>query len=96
MFEDLTPLILASALFVGGHMLMSAAPVRGALRAKLGARPFQGLCTVIAVAALVWMSFAYIAAPDAKLWTAPTPIRPGPMAPDPRPPRTARRPRRPT
>jgi len=80
MFENLTELILASALFVGGHVLMSAAPLRGALRAKLGAGPFQGLYSVIVVAALVWMSFAYIAAPDAKLWTAPTAIRHLPLS----------------
>ena len=72
MFEDLTELILASALFLGGHVILSAESVRGPLRAKLGGGPFQGLYSLIAVGALVWMTLAYFAAPETKLWQAPT------------------------
>jgi uncharacterized membrane protein len=80
MFEELTELILASALFVGGHVLMSAATVRGALRAKLGPALFQGIYSAIVAAALVWMSFAYVAAPATPLWDAPTAIRHLPLS----------------
>lgn len=75
MNENLTELIIASALFVGGHVLMSAAPLRGPLRAKLGAGPFQGLYSMIAIGTLVWMSFAYFGAPDVTLWEAHTAVR---------------------
>mgnify|MGYP003971401935 CR=1 FL=1 len=77
MFEDLTELILASALFLGGHVILSAESVRGPLRAKLGGGPFQGLYSLIAVGALVWMTLAYFAAPETKLWQAPTRAIPG-------------------
>ena len=80
MFEDLTELMLASALFLGGHVTLSVESLRGPLRAKLGAVAFQGLYSVIAVAALVWMIFAYIAAPELRLWQAPIAVRHLPLS----------------
>ena len=80
MFEDLTELMLASALFVGGHVVLSSPTVRGPLRAKLGAGPFQGLYSLIVLAALAWMVLAYARAPEAQLWQAPTAIRHLPLS----------------
>jgi uncharacterized membrane protein len=80
MFEDLTELILAGILFVGGHLVLSAPIVRGPLRARLGAGPFQGIYSLIVAAALVWMVLAYFDAPESHLWMAPTAVRHLPLS----------------
>lgn len=80
MIDSLTELILATLAFVGGHFVLSFRPVRAPLRARLGAGRFQGLYSLIAVAALVWMVLAHGAAPDIKLWDAPTFVRHLPLS----------------
>lgn len=67
----LTELILAAALFVGGHFVASAAPVRTPLVAKLGERAFSGVYSAAALALLVWTVSAYGRAPLVPLWEAP-------------------------
>lgn len=64
-------LILAAVLFVGGHFVASAAPLRGPAVARLGERGFAGLYSAVAVALLVWMISAYGRAPLLPLWDAP-------------------------
>jgi uncharacterized membrane protein len=62
-------LILAAALFVGGHFVASAAPVREPLAAKLGERAFAGIYSALAGVLLIWMIWAYGHAPVVPLWT---------------------------
>ena len=64
-------LALASAVFVGTHFLMSH-PLRAPLVKALGEAPFTGLYTLVALATLGWMIWAY---PEARaesypLWEA--------------------------
>jgi uncharacterized membrane protein len=62
---------LAALVFVGGHFVLSSAPVRGALIARLGRVPFTGLYAVFAAAAMSWLIVAYGSAPFTELWGDP-------------------------
>ncbi|WP_422369511.1 NnrU family protein [Pelagibius sp.] len=64
-------LIAATALFVGGHFLLSSAALRGALIARLGDNMFRGLYSLVMLGSFTWMLFAYGAAPYAALWVTP-------------------------
>ncbi len=64
-------LIVAAALFVGGHFVASSPMVREPLVARLGERAFTGLYSVAALALLVWTIVAYGRAPVVALWDAP-------------------------
>ena len=72
MFEDLSELMLASALFVGGHVVLSSPTMFGPIRAKFGAEPFQGFYSLIILTTLIWMVHAYKAAAETILWATPT------------------------
>lgn len=61
-------LAAAAAAFVGGHVLVSSTPLRGLLIARLGAKPYRGLYSLSAAAALAWMIYAYSGAPAVDLW----------------------------
>lgn len=61
-------LILAALLFVGGHFLGSAAPVRDPLVSRIGERAFAGLYSVVAALLLIWLVVAYNRAPVLPLW----------------------------
>jgi uncharacterized membrane protein len=61
-------LALASATFLVTHFV-SSTPLRPALVARMGERPYQGLYVVVAFATLAWMSWAFAAAPRDVLWT---------------------------
>jgi len=70
--DPLTSLALATAAFVGTHLLLSH-PLRAPLVARLGERGFSGLYSLVAAATLIWMVIAWRAAdPDAPLWIAPS------------------------
>lgn len=64
-------LIAATALFVGGHFLLSSAALRGALIARLGENVFRGFYSLVMLGSFTWMLFAYGAAPYAGLWVTP-------------------------
>ena len=70
----MTPLVslaLATAAFVGTHLLMSH-PLRAGLVARLGERGFAGVYSLVALATFAWIVFAYRAVTDsAPLWMAP-------------------------
>jgi len=71
MNEYLMQLILASALFVGSHILLAAPVYRSALCKRLGEWGFRGLYSLISIALMAWMIKAYTNAPDTPLWDAP-------------------------
>ncbi len=76
----LDSLIAATALFVGGHFVLSSrAPRRGLTRA-LGEQGFLIAYSLIAVSALVWMLAAYGAAPHHTIWVPPPGLRVVPLA----------------
>lgn len=71
MSGSLAALALAALIFVGGHFVLSSAPVRGALIARLGRVPFTGLYAVFAGATFTWLIIAYGSAPLTELWGDP-------------------------
>ncbi len=64
MFE----LILASTLFIVSHLVFIHAPMRMQLEQKVGARLFQLLYSLLSVALLIWLGFAFAKAPYVALW----------------------------
>ncbi len=68
-------LILASVAFVGGHLVLSARPIRDPIVARLGEGPFLGLYSLVMAAALAWMILAFNAAPYHEVWFASTSVR---------------------
>lgn len=65
--QPMTMLALASAIFVATHFVPST-PLRGGLVAMLGEKAYLGAYTLVALAALGWMIWAYIQAPYERLW----------------------------
>ena len=69
--NEVASLALATAAFVGTHLLMSH-PLRPALVARLGERGFTGVYSLIAAGLLVWMIIAWRSVEDGEpLWIAP-------------------------
>ncbi len=66
MDNALIELIAANVTFVGTHFAMSH-PLRAPLVGALGEKAFLGLYSLISLAALVWIVFAFRAAPAADL-----------------------------
>ena len=64
-------LVLASLFFPLSHFLMSSTPLRAMLVNLLGEKHYSLGYSLLAVAALVWLIFAYRHAPDLPLWVAP-------------------------
>lgn len=64
----LNELFAATVLFVGAHFLLSSAPVRAPVVARLGERRFQAVYSVVVVVAFLWMVLAYTRAPFVELW----------------------------
>jgi glutathione S-transferase len=62
-----TNLLLATAAFLGTHFV-SSTPLRARLAATLGEWPYRGLYSAVAFATLLWMIWAYAAAPHEHLW----------------------------
>jgi len=75
MTGSLEALAIATLLFVGGHVFLSWAPVRGRLAAGVGEQRFPILYSVFVGAAFVWMAFAYGAAPFVHVWDPPIGLR---------------------
>jgi len=65
--NPMTHLALATAAFVGMHYL-SSTPLRAALVKALGENAYLGLYSLVSVATLGWMIWAYPRAPAATLW----------------------------
>lgn len=64
-------LVTAMVLFVGGHFVLSAAPLRDRLVGMLGEKGFAGAYSALMIALLVWAGFAYGDAPYVELWGTP-------------------------
>jgi uncharacterized membrane protein len=63
----MTWLLVATAAFVATHFVTST-PLRPALVRAIGERPYQGLYSLVALGALLWMIWAYRHAPAEPLW----------------------------
>ncbi len=62
--------ILGALLFVFGHFGLSSLLVRRRLIARLGNGAFQGIYSLVALAAMIWMSWGWSSAPYVELWVA--------------------------
>lgn len=67
----LLELVLATATFVLGHLILSSLHVRRPLIARLGEGGFRGAYSLVITAAFAWMGFAYAATPYLPLWPMP-------------------------
>lgn len=63
-------LIVALGTFVGTHVLLAWPPVRSPLVARLGARGFQGVYSLIALATLIGAVQIYKGVPEVPLWSS--------------------------
>ena len=68
--EPIALLATATAAFLATHFVTST-PLRAALVRALGERPYQGLYSLVALATLVWMVWAYTRTPRELLWAGP-------------------------
>jgi uncharacterized membrane protein len=66
----MTMLIIACVIFVGGHILLSGTPLRGVIVGVIGETAFLGLFSVIALASIVFMAWAYADTDYVELWYA--------------------------
>ena len=64
----MTALLAATAVFLLTHFVTST-PLRAVLVKALGEWPYRGLYSLVALAALAWMIWAYGKAPSEPLWT---------------------------
>jgi uncharacterized membrane protein len=64
-------LILAGAIFLGSHVLISSTPLRGTLRDSLGEGGYLGLYSVLAAVTLGWFVVAFVRAPFVPVWQPP-------------------------
>lgn len=65
--NSIAELAVATAAFLATHVVPSTR-LRAALVARLGQRAYLGLYSVVALATLVWMVWAYRGAPSLPLW----------------------------
>ncbi|MBT4906340.1 MAG: NnrU family protein [Rhodospirillaceae bacterium] len=71
MIGSLDALFAATALFVGGHFMLSSSPVRLALINKMGETRFLTYYSLLMVVVFAWMILAFIRAPIDTLWETP-------------------------
>jgi uncharacterized membrane protein len=64
----MTTLVVATIVFLATHFVTST-PLRPVLVNKLGEWPYRGVYSLVALLALIWMIWAYAAAPREPLWT---------------------------
>lgn len=70
MTGSLDILFAAAVAFVGGHFLLSSAPVRSGLVNQVGEKIFLTYYALAMMALFAWVLFAYADAPLEMLWTA--------------------------
>jgi|SRR5580658_806561 uncharacterized membrane protein len=71
MLASFTSLILAGAIFLGSHVLISSTPLRGSLRESLGEGGYLGLYSGLAVVTFCWFTAAFTRTPVVTVWYPP-------------------------
>jgi uncharacterized membrane protein len=71
MDAGLAQLIVATALFVGGHVALSSTPLRAVLVGAVGERGFAGLFSGLMIALFAWLLVSYGNTPYAPVWEPP-------------------------
>jgi len=75
MLGSLNALLAATVAFIGGHFLLSSAPLRIPLVRALGPGGFTPVYALLVGAAFLWMLAAYAAAPAVAVWYPPPALR---------------------
>ncbi len=76
---DYGTLTVAAVVFVASHMMMASTRFKVPVSGRIGRGGFLALYVVVSLAAFAWMIHAYLNAPVAYLWIAPTWVRHLPM-----------------
>ncbi len=71
----MTMLVLAGGTFVGIHFCIAGSRLRDRIVAATGEPPYLGLFSLLSIASLGWLIFAYSRAPFASLWDTPSWLR---------------------
>jgi uncharacterized membrane protein len=66
--DGLFHLLAGALVFFGGHLLLSARPVRPGIVAALGERGFLALYSTVALIGLIWLGYGYAVAPREPWW----------------------------
>lgn len=75
MTGSLAALAVAMAVFVASHVVLSTLPIRSRLVAAMGETGFRVGYSLLALALLAWLIWAYRAAPFVELWWPPVGLR---------------------
>lgn len=75
MTGSLGALAMATVLFVASHLLLSYPAIRSPLVARLGESAFRGIYSVLSLALLSWMAWAYRDAPIVDAFVSPIGLR---------------------
>ena len=65
--QPMAMLVLAAAVFLAAHFI-SSTPLRSGLIGMLGEKAYLGLYSLVSLAAVAWMIWAYVKAPYERLW----------------------------
>jgi uncharacterized membrane protein len=68
-------LIGACAFFLALHVVISGSPLRGVIVGRIGERPYLGLFSLLSLAGLAWLIYAYPRAERVWLWSPPLTLR---------------------
>ena len=55
-------LFTAGLFFIGIHICISSTPLRGWLIQRIGARPYQGVFSLLSLAGIIWLIWSYMMA----------------------------------
>jgi uncharacterized membrane protein len=64
-------LVLAAGAFVGIHLFISSSRLRDRIVGATGEQAYLGLFSLLSIAVLAWLIFAYSRAPTVPLWNTP-------------------------
>jgi uncharacterized membrane protein len=68
-------LVAACVFFVGIHVVISGSPLRGRIVGVIGERPYLGMFSLLSIAGMVWLAWAYAHADSIWLWSPPVALR---------------------
>src|SRR5262245_48456393 len=68
-------LLAACAFFVGIHVFISGSSLRGAIVERIGERAYLGVFSLLSLAGIVWLVWAYSRADGVWLWSPPLALR---------------------
>lgn len=68
MIGTIDAMFLSATLFVASHLILSSSDIRPKCIEKIGERGFQGIYSLLSAVLLIYMIYAYGAAPKIEMW----------------------------